>query len=148
MSRGISATSEPGGVALASEPTSAAYGFRSASAVVSLPVVHSADQSGSPPVTGTLPGGVYRGTAALSYGRTYLERIIWSNHGMTCHRSSGEGTRLYQKSQPVIDRASTASAAFHKRRTCEPPGRRATGSGRLMVNLHRPRRAKQLLDGF
>ena len=34
---------------------------------------------------------------------------MWSNQGMTCQRSSGDGTRLYQKSHPPASRASAAT---------------------------------------
>ena len=56
MSRGICATLGPGFHVVPVPPC--AYGFGSALAVVVFPVVHSFYQSGSPPVTGTVPTGV------------------------------------------------------------------------------------------
>ena len=56
MSREITATSGPG--RCGSPPPSGANGLRIALAVVTTPLVHSADQSGSPPVTGTVPSMV------------------------------------------------------------------------------------------
>src|SRR5574338_1088889 len=35
--------------------------------------------------------------------------IMWSNHGITCIRSSGDGTLLYQYSHPVLPSATSAS---------------------------------------
>ena len=72
----MTGTLAPDGDGLASAAAPGAYGFRRASAVVVFPVVHSADQSGSPPLTGTMPGGVYRGTALVWYGWMYFARIM------------------------------------------------------------------------
>src|ERR687889_286279 len=53
MVRGMIGTRGPGGLTF---PLPAANGLRSAFAVAGFPATHSADQSGSPPVTGTVPG--------------------------------------------------------------------------------------------
>src|SRR5689334_4438846 len=62
----------------------------------------------------------------------YLDLIMWSNHGITCQRSSGEGTRLYQKSHPPHSSVSAASQA------------RLRG---FMTNLQGPGRVEHLLNG-
>src|ERR687898_191042 len=73
MFRGMTGTLGPG--ARPREPAPA-RGFLSAFAVVAFPAIHSADQSGSPPVTGTLPSGVLRGTVWVSYGWIYRASIM------------------------------------------------------------------------
>src|SRR5690348_6137536 len=62
----------------------------------------------------------------------YFALIMWSNHGITCHRSSGEGTRLYQKSHPPHSSVSATSQA------------RLRG---FMAHLQGPGRVEHLLDG-
>ena len=61
-SRGITGSEDPAGWAVAP----VAKGFRSALAVAGFPDTHSADQSGSPPLTGTVPAGVFLGTFCVS----------------------------------------------------------------------------------
>src|SRR6476661_401049 len=76
----------------------------------------------------------------------YFERIMWSNQGITCHRSSGDGTRLYQKSQPPQSRASAASHALRPPERSEAPLRALPDLRGFTAHLHSPRRAEQLLD--
>src|SRR5215210_8461272 len=63
ISRGMMGIPGPGRLAF---PLPPANGLRTALTLAAFPETHSADQSGSPPVTGTVPGGVFRGTFCVS----------------------------------------------------------------------------------
>src|SRR5436309_12101462 len=73
---------------------------------------------------------------------------MWSNQGITCQRSSGEGTRLYHTSQAPHSRASAASRAVRRPEPSEGSLRKRPKPGLrgFMPDLHRPRGAEQLLD--
>src|SRR5436190_19417034 len=75
----------------------------------------------------------------------YFDRIMWSNQGITCQRSSGDGTRLYQKSQPPQSRASAASHALRPPERSEAFLRALPDLRGFTAYLHGPGRAKQPL---